>query len=219
MKCSWECYKRSAPRCVSVCAHVRSRVGMGVCMGGVCVCVCHHHSPVDSFFCVYESICMLTPLNDCDYIRQYFTVNYRVFCIKNGIVFPYNFLSSPRKKKSNAFTWYANSHPTINNKWNVGKNVVFVCWSKLFKRKNENLGTLICRKRQFILSYMQMITLLSSSLTRYENCYSTIKSTLAYKQFKYLDSKFETRKFANIILVCRDDKRFHLQCLSLFYHE
>ena len=63
MKCSWECYKRSAPRCVSVCAYVRSRVGMGVCM-----CVCHHHSPVDSFLCVYASICMLTPLYDCDYI-------------------------------------------------------------------------------------------------------------------------------------------------------
>ena len=98
MKCSWECYKRSAPRCVSVCAHVRSRVGMGVCMG-VCmcayVCVCHHHSPVDSFLWVYESICMLTPLNDCDYIRQYFTVNYEVLYIKNVIVFPYNYTMQP----------------------------------------------------------------------------------------------------------------------------
>ena len=52
---------------------------MGVCM---CVCVCHHHSPVDSFLCVYVCICMLTPLNDCNYIRQYFTVNYKVLDIK-----------------------------------------------------------------------------------------------------------------------------------------
>ena len=37
----------------------------------VCVRVCHHQSPVDSFLCVYVSICMLTPLNDCNYIRQY----------------------------------------------------------------------------------------------------------------------------------------------------
>ena len=77
--------------CECVCAHVRSRVGMGVCVCvcvcvSVCVCVCHHHSPVDSFLCVYVSICMLTPLNDCDYIRQYFTVNYEVLYIKNGIV-------------------------------------------------------------------------------------------------------------------------------------
>ena len=58
--------------CVCVCTQVRSRVGMGVCM---CVCVCHHHSPVENFLRVYVLICMLTPLNDCDYIRQYFTVN------------------------------------------------------------------------------------------------------------------------------------------------
>ena len=109
MKCSWECYKRSAPRCVSVCAHVRSRVGMGVCMCAY-VCVCNHHSPVDSFLCVYVSICMLTPLNDCDYIRQYFTDNYEVLCIINGIVFPHNYIMQPsqqpteRKKMPSAFT-------------------------------------------------------------------------------------------------------------------
>ena len=65
---------------------------MGVC---VCVRVCHHHYPVDSFLCMYVCICMLTPLNDCDYIRLYFTVNYEVLCIKNGIVFPYNYNMQP----------------------------------------------------------------------------------------------------------------------------
>ena len=74
-----------------VCAHARSRVGMGVCM---CVCL-SSSSPVDSFLCVYVSICMLTPLNDCDYIRQYFTANYEVLCIKNGIVFPYIYIMQP----------------------------------------------------------------------------------------------------------------------------
>ena len=107
MKCSWECYKRSASRYVSVCAHVRSRVGMGVCMCAY-VCVCHHHSPVDSFLCMYVCICMyVTPLKDCDYIRQYFTANYEVLCIKNGIVSHIsttcNLLSSPRKKQIKRF--------------------------------------------------------------------------------------------------------------------
>ena len=78
--------------CECVCAHVRSRIGMGVCM---CMYVCHHHSPVDSFLCVYVSICMLTPLNACDYIRQCFTVNYKVLCIKNGIVFSYIYIMQP----------------------------------------------------------------------------------------------------------------------------
>ena len=74
--------------CECVCAHVRSRVGISVC-------VCHHHSTVDSFLWVYESICMLTPLNDCDYIRPYFTANYEVLCIKNGIVFLYIYIMQP----------------------------------------------------------------------------------------------------------------------------
>ena len=68
--------------CVCVCVHLRSRVCIGVCM---CVCVCHHHSHVDSFLCVNVRICMLTPLNDCDYIRQYFTVNYKVLCINKRL--------------------------------------------------------------------------------------------------------------------------------------
>ena len=82
---------------------------MCLCAGKIkvrhgCVCVCHDHSPVGSFLCVYVSICMLTPLNDCDYIRQYFIVNCEVLCIINGIVFLYiytscNLLSSPRKEK------------------------------------------------------------------------------------------------------------------------
>ena len=47
------------------------------------LCVSYHHSSIDSFLCMY--VCVLTQLNDCDYIKQYFTVNYEVFCInKNG---------------------------------------------------------------------------------------------------------------------------------------
>ena len=82
--------------CVRLCMHsyVRSRVGIGACM---CVCVGHHHSPVNSYLCAYVCICMLTPLNDCDYIRQYFTVNYEVLCIKNGIVFPYIYIHTHKK--------------------------------------------------------------------------------------------------------------------------
>ena len=94
MKRSWECYKRSTPRCACLCASkIKGRHG--------CVCVCHHHSPVVSLLCVcvYVSICMLTPLNDCDYIRQYFTVNYKVLCIKmvlySHISTSCNLLSSP----------------------------------------------------------------------------------------------------------------------------
>ena len=99
-------WKKRPEMCKRVCAHVRSRVGMGVCMR---VCVCHHHSPVDSFLCVYVSICMLTPLNDCDYIRQYFTVlcNTKFFVLKM-VFYSYistscNLLSSQRKKKVKRF--------------------------------------------------------------------------------------------------------------------
>ena len=81
---------KEAPRNVRVCTHVRSRVGMGVCM-----CVCYHHSPVENFLRVYVRTCMLTPLNNCDYIRQYFTGNYEAVCIKNGIVFPYDYTMQP----------------------------------------------------------------------------------------------------------------------------
>ena len=56
-----------------------------------------------SSVCMYVCICMLTPLNDCDYIRQYFTVNYEILYTKNDIFHtttPCNLLSSPRKGKN-----------------------------------------------------------------------------------------------------------------------
>ena len=92
---------KEAPRdvCVCVCTHVRSRVGMGVCLSS---------SLSRRQLLVSVCICMITPLNDYDYIRQYFTVNYEVLCIKNGTVFPYNYTMQPsqkltqRKKKSSA---------------------------------------------------------------------------------------------------------------------
>ena len=74
------------------------------------VCVCHHHSPVNSLLCVYVCICMPTPLDDCDYIRQYFTVNYEVLRIKNSIVFPIQlhhaafFVAHAKKKKYQALS-------------------------------------------------------------------------------------------------------------------
>ena len=73
--------KKRLEMCECVCAHVRSRASIGMRMY---VCVSHHHSPVDSFLCVYVCIYMLTPLNDCDYIRQYFTANYEVLCNRVG---------------------------------------------------------------------------------------------------------------------------------------
>ena len=83
------------------------------CAHHMCVCSCthkikgghefvsvrHHHSPSTATcerICVY--ICMLTPLNDCDYIRQFFTINYEVLCIKNNIVFPYNCTMQPSQQ-------------------------------------------------------------------------------------------------------------------------
>ena len=136
-----------------VCLYTRKIKGRYGCVY-VCVCVCHYHSPVNSFLYVYVCTCMLTSLNDCDYIRQYLTVNCEVLCIKNDVVFPYNYTMQPfqqphaKKKMSSAFTWYANYHPTVNNKWGVSKNITFGCWSNLYKsNKNENNVTLICKKR------------------------------------------------------------------------
>ena len=59
------------------------------------------------------------------------------------------------------FTSYANYHSTINNMrvrktlnlWKLGLN-------DLKTKKIENNITLICKKRQFILTDMQIITLL-----------------------------------------------------------
>ena len=56
---------KEVPQDVCVCLYTRKTKGIHVC-------VCHHHSPVDSFLCVYVCICMLTPLIDCDYMRQLF---------------------------------------------------------------------------------------------------------------------------------------------------
>ena len=39
---------------------------------GACTCVCHRHSPVDSYLRVSVYVAILTPVNDCDYIRQLF---------------------------------------------------------------------------------------------------------------------------------------------------
>ena len=89
-KRSWKCYKRSAPRCVRLyTCKIKGRHGC------VYMCVCHHHSLINSFLCVYVCICTLTPLNDCDYIRKYLTIKYEVLCIKTGIVFPYNYTMQP----------------------------------------------------------------------------------------------------------------------------
>ena len=58
--------KRCAQRCMCVCTR-ESKGGYGC----VYVRVCQFHSPIDRYLCVYV-LCMLTPLKDCDYIRQLF---------------------------------------------------------------------------------------------------------------------------------------------------
>ena len=63
-----------------------------------CMCVCageikHVHSPVDRYLCVNVCICMLKQVSDCDYIRQ---LHYcQVLCIKNSLVFSYNYKMQP----------------------------------------------------------------------------------------------------------------------------
>ena len=46
-----------------VCVYIRSRVGMNLCM---CLII----TLPSTVTCVYVCICMLTPLDNCDYIRQ-----------------------------------------------------------------------------------------------------------------------------------------------------
>ena len=83
---------KEAPRDVWVCLCARKIKGRHGCVY-VCVYVIITLPSIAS--CVYVSICMLTPVNDCDYIRQYFTINYKVLCIKNGIVFPHIYIMQP----------------------------------------------------------------------------------------------------------------------------
>ena len=70
--------------CVWVCVCVRMCGGVIITLPSIASCVC-----------MYVCISMPTPLNDGDNIRQYFTVNCEVFCIKNDIVFPYNYIIQP----------------------------------------------------------------------------------------------------------------------------
>ena len=122
--------------CVCVRAHVRLRVGMSVCM---CVCPASSLSRQQLLVCV----CVYMYANTAEWLRLHKTVILLLimkYFVLKMISYSHttalcNFLSSPRKKKSNAFTWYANYHPTINNKGSASKNVFFGCWSKLFKSK------------------------------------------------------------------------------------
>ena len=82
--------KTDVPRDVAMCVIKSSH-------GCVYVCVCHLHSPVDSYLCVNVCMCMLTPLNDYAYTRQFLTVNYEVLCIKNSLVFSYNYTIQPHQ--------------------------------------------------------------------------------------------------------------------------
>ena len=66
-----EVLKRGTPRDVAKCVYA-CEIKPGYRWKWVCVGVCHRHSPEDRYFCVYVCICMLTPLNYCNYIRQFF---------------------------------------------------------------------------------------------------------------------------------------------------
>ena len=68
----------------------------------VCVYVRHHHSPVNSYLCAYVCICMLTPLNDCDYKAVILLLIMKYFVLKmisySHTTAPCNLLSSPLKE-------------------------------------------------------------------------------------------------------------------------
>ena len=71
-----------------------------MCIG---VCICHIHSLVVSYLCVYVCRCMLTQLNDCGYIRQQDFV-LKQFCIliqlHHAILSIRSLPMTPTKRKS-----------------------------------------------------------------------------------------------------------------------
>ena len=129
----------------------------------VCMCVCPASSL--SWQQLLVCVCVYMYVNTAERLRLHKAVILllimKYFVLKmasnSHTTAPCNLLSSPCKKKmSNTFTWYANYHPTINNKGGVSKNVVLGCWFKLFKSKkiktmlhwfaeNINLLNLICK--------------------------------------------------------------------------
>ena len=111
---------KEAPRdvCVCVCVclctrKIKDRHG--------CVYVCHHYSPVDSFcVCVW----MYMHANTAErlwlhnavillLIMKYFVLKWYRIPIQ---LHHATFSVAHAKKMSSAFTWYANYHPTVNNK-------------------------------------------------------------------------------------------------------
>ena len=162
--CVCVCYQSTPGRavnertiCVCVRAHVRLRVGMSVCM---CVCPTSSLSRQQLLACV----CVYMYTNTAERLRlhkavilllimKYFVLKWYRIPIQ---LHHATFSVAHAKNKANAFSWYANYHPTINNKGGVSKNVIFGCWSKLFKNKKmktishwfvENINSfyLICK--------------------------------------------------------------------------
>ena len=145
--------------CVCVCVCNESTPGKAVNRAHqMCLCLCTHKIK-GGHECVYMRVssslshqkllvylCICSYTNTAEGLRLHKAVTLllimKYFVLKmisySHTTAPCNLLSNPRKKKSNAFTWYANYHPTINNKGSVSKNLFFECWSKLFKNKKMN---------------------------------------------------------------------------------
>ena len=106
---SWVCARVCV--CACVCNRSASENAIKEAPRDVCVCVClctrkikdrhgyvyvcHHHSPVDCFLCVY--VCSYVYANTAEWLWLHKAVilllimKYFVVCIKNSIVFPYNY--------------------------------------------------------------------------------------------------------------------------------
>ena len=82
-------------------------------------------------------------------------ITWKLF-LKNIASFSYTGCQALYKKMPSTFTWHANYHVTLNTK---GGTYFFTSSVSLWK--NAYNVTLICRKRQLILSDMQITTLLS----------------------------------------------------------
>ena len=87
-------------RCVFERAQVRSRVGMSVC-----TCVCHHHSPVDSYLCVYVYVAILQL-----HKAVILLLIMKYFVLKNSIVFPYNYTMQPSQQPTQRKSLTGHAH-------------------------------------------------------------------------------------------------------------
>ena len=100
---------RCTPRGMCVCTRDQGWVW-------VCVCICHVPSPVDSYLCLCVFMYMLTPLNDCDYVRQVILVLIMKYFALTIVSYSHATTLSNLFNKQSANSSRARKSPTVHTR-------------------------------------------------------------------------------------------------------